>query len=85
MRLVGGSGRDLDGGLERRNMEAPSREEVSSMCYERYQRRRREEDEESHAIWQEFERTTPISDPEPREVTEPERPEPERAKAVSER
>ena len=46
------------------------------MCYERY-RRRREEDEESRAMWHDFERTTPIVEPEPREVEEPERPEPE--------
>jgi hypothetical protein len=50
------------------------------MCYERYLRRRRqEEEEEGRALWQDFERTTPISDPEPREVEEPERSEPERA------
>jgi hypothetical protein len=42
------------------------------MCYERYLRRRRE-DEESRALWQDFERTTPISEPEPSEVEEPER------------
>ena len=51
------------------------------MCYERYLRRRRE-DEESHAIWQDFERTTPISDPEP-EVEEPERSEPEHAEELT--
>jgi hypothetical protein len=61
----------------RRNICGPSREEVSSMCYERYLRRRRE-DEESRAIWQDFERTTPISDPEPDEVEETERSEPDR-------
>jgi hypothetical protein len=42
------------------------------MCHEWY-RRRRQEDEESRAIWQDFERTTPISEPEPDEVEEPER------------
>ena len=47
------------------------------MCHERYLRRRRE-DAESHRIWQEFDRTTPISEPEPpedddRKVDEPER------------
>jgi hypothetical protein len=42
------------------------------MCYDRYLRRRRHADEESRLIWQDFERTTPISDPEPPEVTEPE-------------
>ena len=48
------------------------------MCHERYRRHRRQ-DEESRAIWQDFERTTPISEPEPREEPEPERTEPERA------
>jgi hypothetical protein len=47
------------------------------MCYERYLQRRRE-DEETRAIWQDFERTTPISDPEPDEVLETERSEPDR-------
>jgi hypothetical protein len=51
-------------------------EEVSSMCHERYLRRRRE-DEETRAIWQDFERTTPISEPEPDRVEEPERTETE--------
>ena len=55
------------------------------MCYERYLRFRRHEDEESRAIWQEFERTTPISDPAPDEVPEPERGEPERAETAAER
>jgi hypothetical protein len=50
------------------------------MCYERY--RRRQEDEETRAIWRDFERTTPISDPEPPEVEEPERSEPERPEEV---
>jgi hypothetical protein len=48
------------------------------MCHEWY-RRRRQEEEESREIWQDFERTTPISEPEPPEVEEPERSEPERA------
>jgi hypothetical protein len=48
------------------------REEVSSMCYERYLRRRREADE-SREIWRDFSETRPIDDPEPPEVTEPER------------
>lgn len=57
------------------------------MCYDRYLRRRRHEEErdESRAIWEEFDRTTPISDPEPGEVDEPERTEPERATAIPER
>jgi hypothetical protein len=42
------------------------------MCYERYLRRRRE-DEESREVWQDFERTTPISEPEPRKDDESER------------
>jgi hypothetical protein len=42
------------------------------MCNERYLRRRREADE-SRAIWQDFERTQPVDDPEPpAEVTESE-------------
>jgi hypothetical protein len=48
------------------------------MCYERYTRRHREE-AESRRIWQEFDRTTPISEPEPPEVAEPEVTDPERA------
>jgi hypothetical protein len=43
------------------------------MCYERYLRRRREEDE-SRELWRDFERTQFVSDPEPpAQVTEPER------------
>jgi hypothetical protein len=34
------------------------------MCYERYLRRRRQADE-SQNIWQEFDHTRPIADPEP--------------------
>lgn len=52
------------------------------MCYERY-RRRRDEDEESREIWQDFERTTPISEPEPSEVEEPERSEPDRVEELT--
>jgi hypothetical protein len=55
------------------------------MCYERYLRRRRHADEESREIWQEFDRTTPISEPEPQVVSEPEPSEPERAETVLER
>jgi hypothetical protein len=53
------------------------------MCYERCRRHRRQEYEESRAICQEFERTTPISDPEPPEVTEPELTEPGRAETAA--
>jgi hypothetical protein len=53
------------------------------MCYERYTRRHREEADESRKMWQELGRTTPISDPEPPEVTEPDAPEPERAEKVT--
>jgi hypothetical protein len=53
------------------------------MCHERYLLRRRRDDEESREIWQEFQRTTPISDPAPPEVAEPEVTEPERAEKVS--
>jgi hypothetical protein len=52
------------------------------MCYERYLRRRRE-DEESREIWQDFERTTPISEPEPREAEEAERAEPDWAEELT--
>jgi hypothetical protein len=48
------------------------------MCYDRYTRRRREE-AESRVIWQDFDQTTPISEPESPEVAEPEVAEPERA------
>jgi hypothetical protein len=54
------------------------------MCYERYIRRdRQEETEQSRKIWSEFEKTTPISDPAPPEVTEPDAPEPERAEETT--
>ena len=56
------------------------------MCYERYLRRRREEAEESRELWQDFERTRPIADPEPpAEVTEPERAEAREEIGASER
>ena len=42
------------------------------MCYERYLRRRREADE-SHELWRDFNETRSVDDPQPREVTEPER------------
>jgi hypothetical protein len=53
------------------------------MCYERYMKRRRQEADESREIWHEFQRTTPISDPEPPEVPGPEVTEPERAEKVT--
>ncbi len=44
------------------------------MCYEHFDRRRRREAEESRELWEEFERTQPIVDREPRaEVGEAER------------
>ena len=44
------------------------------MCYERYLRRPHKESEESHELWQDFERTRPVADPEPpAEVTDTER------------
>jgi hypothetical protein len=49
------------------------------MCHERYWRQRRHQDAESRGIWQEFDRTTPIAEPEPPEVADPEVTEPERA------
>jgi hypothetical protein len=63
----------------------PVREEVSSMCYERYLRRRREADE-SHEMWHDFEQTRPVADPDgPPEVTEPERTEAQEEIAIAER
>ena len=52
------------------------------MCHEWYHRRR-QDDEESRAIWQDFERTTPISEPAPPDVQEPERSEPEWAEDLT--
>jgi hypothetical protein len=55
------------------------------MCHERYLRRLRESDE-SREIWQDFERTRPVGDPEPREdVTKPEPTEAREEVAFSER
>lgn len=54
------------------------------MCYDRYLRRRRETDE-SQSIWQDFERTRPLADPEPPDVTPPEPAEAHEEIAVSER
>ena len=55
------------------------------MCQDWYLRRRRGEEEESRKIWRDFERTTPISDPQPPEVTEPEHAEFEPAETAGER
>jgi hypothetical protein len=55
------------------------------MCYERYLRRRRQADE-SQSIWQEFEHTRAIADPEPApDATAPEPTEASEEVAVSER
>jgi hypothetical protein len=55
------------------------------MCYERYLRRRRQADE-SQEIWQEFDRTRPIADPEPvPDVTPPEPTEAKEEVALPER
>jgi hypothetical protein len=55
------------------------------MCHELYQRRSREADE-SREIWQDFDRTRLVGDPEPREeVTEPEPTEAREEAALSER
>ena len=44
------------------------------MCHERLLRRRSREVEESRELWEDFERTRPVVDPEPpAEVTEAER------------
>jgi hypothetical protein len=51
------------------------------MCGESWlQRRREREAEEARRMWEDFDRTTPIADPEPRD----ERPEPEHAEAREE-
>jgi len=55
------------------------------MCYERYLRRRREEDDESREIWREFDRTTPISDPQAEEDTESELAQSEPTETAAER
>jgi hypothetical protein len=66
-------------------MSCPTREEVSSMCYERYLRRRREANE-SHDMWRDFEHAGPVADPDrPPEVTEPERTEAQEQIATAER
>ena len=41
------------------------------MCHERWQRRRSEEREASRRMWDEFERTQPLSDPEVSEEEPP--------------
>jgi hypothetical protein len=77
--------RDLTRSLERGIWAPHLEEEVSSMCYERYLRRRREADE-SHEMWHDFERTRPVVDPDgPPQVTEPERTEAQEEIAVAER
>ncbi len=64
----------LDSGAGRRNMHMQLEEEVPSMCHERFLRRRRREVEESRELWEDFERTRPVGDPEPpAEVSEAER------------
>jgi hypothetical protein len=55
------------------------------MCYERWQRRHRDA-EDSWSVWQDFERTRPVADPEPAEQDVPPEPaEAEQEIAVSER
>ena len=51
------------------------------MCHEWYRRRR--EDEESRAIWHDFERTTPISVPEDPKAEESEDSEPKREEELT--
>ena len=48
------------------------------MCHEYWTMRRRSEAEESREVWLEFERTTPVSDPDP--VAEPQDPAPAEAR-----
>jgi hypothetical protein len=50
------------------------------MCHGRWMRRREQDAEEARRIWADFDRTTPIADPEP----PPERPEPTRAEEPEE-
>jgi hypothetical protein len=55
---------------------SPIAQEVLSMCEEWWMRRRRREAEEDHRLWDEFERTRPVSEPDrpdEREVTLEER------------
>jgi hypothetical protein len=69
-------------------MQIPFREEASSMCYERHLWSRRKKTEERDELWQDFERTRLIADPdaEPRtEVTEAERAEAREEMTTSER
>jgi hypothetical protein len=55
------------------------------MCYERHLSRRRQADE-SRSIWQDFEQTRPVADPEPPpDVTTPEPAEASEEIAVPER
>jgi hypothetical protein len=55
------------------------------MCYERYWRRRRQA-AESQSIWQDFEQTRPVAEPEPPpDVTTPEPTEAREEVAVPER
>jgi hypothetical protein len=48
------------------------------MCHERWNRRREREAEEASELWRDFERATPIADPDP----PAKEPEPTRAKAA---
>ena len=41
------------------------------MCHERWMRRRQKEAEEARDLWLDFERTTPIADPEPADAEQP--------------
>jgi hypothetical protein len=76
---------DLTRSRERGTWVLPPREEISSMCYERYPQRRREADE-SHEMWHDFEHTRPVADPDaPPEVTDPERPDAQKEVAIAER
>jgi len=54
----------LDGGADKRNMcAARSPEEVSSMCHEFWMRRREREAQEAREVWLDFERTSPMPEP----------------------
>jgi hypothetical protein len=57
--------------VEEHHGAAPDRQEVQGMCEEWWMWRRRREAEEARRLWDEFERTRPVTEPGP--VTEPER------------
>jgi hypothetical protein len=58
--------------VEEHHAAGPNRQEVLDMCEEWWMSRRRREAEEAHRLWDEFETTQPVTEPErndEREVT----------------